>query len=185
MMKTLLFSITVFISFCCSCQLVAQDPVRNAIKQNDEKADHNLVDKDVAELVVKIAEGRLVSINEGKLAMLKGYTTEVRSFAQSLVKDQTQMLDDLKKIAADHNITLPDGVSDKKREGQMDLSEESGEEFDEKFIKMIESVLEQDIKFLDKTQELNDATIADFSKKYSSLVQSSLQKAKAIRRENF
>lgn len=173
------------IIYFCQYKLAAQDPVRNAIKQNDEKADHNLVDKDVAELVVKIAEGRLITINEGKLAVLKGNTAEVRSFGQSLVKGQTSMLEDLKKMAVERNITLPDGVSNKKRVGQMDLSEESGEDFDEKFIKMIESTLEQDIRLFDKAQESNDAAITNFSKKYSSLIQSSLQTAQTIRRENF
>src|SRR6188474_3648851 len=93
--------------------LLAQDPVRNAYKKNEEKADKELIDEDAAEFLVKATEGRMMNINEGKLAVLKGTTSEVRNYGQLMVKDQTTMLDEIKKIAGERNITLPDGVSDK------------------------------------------------------------------------
>src|SRR5688572_29257147 len=136
--------------------LTGQDPVRNAYKKNEEKADKDLVNKDVAEFLVKAAEGRLMNINEGKLAVLKGSTSEVRNYGQLMIRDESSMLEEIKKAAADRNITLPDGVSDKKREGQMDLSEEAGKDFDEKYIKMMNTGLESDIKLFEKAKFIDD-----------------------------
>jgi putative membrane protein len=174
-MKSLIPCIILLLTTCC-LTLTAQDPVRNAYRINEEKADKDLVDKDVAEFLVKAAEGRLMNINGGKLAVLKGSTSEVRSYGQLVVKDETSMLDELKKVAAERNVTLPNGVSDKKREGQMNLSEEAGKDFDEQFIKMMRTGLEHDIKLFEKANNSGDVGIASFSKKYLPLMQSHLEK---------
>jgi len=162
---------------------MGQDPVRNAYKKNEEKADKDLVNKDAAEFLVKAAEGRMMNINEGKLAVLKGTTSEVRNYAQLIVKDQTTILDEIKKIADERNITLPDGVSDKKREGQMELSEEAGRDFDEKFIKMMHSDLEDDIKLFEKAVDIKDPGITTFAKEYLPLIQSHLQELELLKDE--
>ena len=163
--------------------LSAQDPVRNAYKENEEKANRDLVNEDVAEFLVKAAEGRLMKFNEGKLAVLKGTTSEVRNYGQLMVKDQTTMLDEIKKVAGERNITLPDGVSDKKREGQMELSEEAGRDFDEKFIKMMHSDLEDDIKLFEKAVDIKDPGITTFAKEYLPMIQSHLQQLELLKDE--
>ena len=181
-MKLLIACKILLLVACCE-PLTAQDPVRNAYKKNEEKADKDLVDKDVAEFLVKATEGRLMNINGSKLAVLKGSTSEVRNFGQLMMKEESSMLDELKKVAAERNVTLPDGVSDKKREGQMDLSEEAGKDFDEQFIKMMQTGIEHDIKLFEKAANISDAGIADFSKKYLPLMQSHLQKLTAVKSE--
>jgi predicted outer membrane protein len=93
------------------------------------------------------------------------------------------MLDEIKKVAGERNITLPDGVSDKKRESQMDLSEEAGRNFDEKFIKMMHSDLEDDIKLFEKAVDINDPGITTFAKQYLPLIQSHLQKLELLKDE--
>ena len=182
-MKIIIFCTTIFFIACC-INARSQDPVKNAYKENEEKAEHDLVDKNVAEFLVKATEGRLLCINEAKLGVLKGSTSDVRNYAQSMVKDQTSMLDELKKIAAERNITLPDGVSDKNREGQMDLSEEAGKDFDEKFIKLIRLALERDIKALENANELDDPEIKLFAEKYRPLIQSYLESIQRIEDED-
>ena len=181
-MKLLITCKILLLITCCE-PLAAQDPVRNAYKKNEEKADKDLVDKDVAEFLVKATEGRLMNINGGKLAALKGSTSEVRNYGQLMVKEETSMLDELKKVAADRNVTLPDGVSDKKREGQMDLSEEAGKDFDEQFIKMMQTGIEHDIRLFEKATNISDAGVADFSKKYLPVMQSHLQKLAGVKNE--
>ncbi|HMG93486.1 MAG TPA: DUF4142 domain-containing protein [Chryseolinea sp.] len=170
--------IPLFVTYCLP--LSGQDPVRNAYKKNEEKADKDLVDKDVAEFLVKAAEGRIMNINEGKLAVLKGSISEVRNYGQLMVRDQSSMLDEIKKVAAERNITLPDGVSDKKREGQMDLSEEAGKDFDEKFIKMMDTGLEYDIKLFEKAKGIDDAGVTTFVEKYLPVIQSHLEKLQQV-----
>jgi putative membrane protein len=171
------------VTFCLP--LMGQDPVKNAYKENEEKADRDLVDKDVAEFLVKATEGRLMNINEGKLAVLKGSTSEVRNYGQLMVRDESSMLEDIKKIAAERSITLPDGVSDKKREGQMNLSEEAGKDFDEKFLKMMSTGLESDIKLFEKAKLIDDSGITAFVTKYLPLIQTHLEKLEEVKDERY
>jgi putative membrane protein len=182
-MKTIFVYTTALFAACCF-YAHSQDPVKNAYKENEEKADRDLVDKNVAEFLVKTTEGRLIIINESRLGVLKGSTSEVRNYAQLLIKDQTSMLDELKKIASERNITLPDGVSDKMRAGQMDLSEEAGKEFDEKFIKMIHAALERDIRLLEKVNEFSDKGISAFAEKYTPMIQLQLERSERIVEED-
>ena len=183
MRAAFLYTITFFIVCCFYAR--SQDPVKNAYKENEDKAERDLVDKNVAEFLVKATEGRLNNINEAKLGVLKGSTSDVRNYAQLMMKDQTSMLEELKKIAAERNVSLPDGVSDKSREGQMDLSEEAGRDFDEKFMKMIRVGIERDIKLLEKGNEFSDSGIKSFVEKYLPLIQSHLEKIQRIENGDF
>ena len=180
-MKTLLVLVTAFL-FAPYCESSAQDPVRNAIRENEEKADRKLIDEEVAEFLVKAAENRLMNINESKLAVLKGATSEVRHYGQQMIKDQMSMLEDIRKIAAERSITLPEGVSDKKREGQMDLSEEAGKDFDEKFIKMMESGLEHDLRLFEDAGDISDEDVAALVREYLPLIQSHLTQLQSIKK---
>jgi len=180
-MKLLFTCINLVLIIYC-LPLTAQDPVRDAYKKNEEKADRDLIDEEAAEFLVKAAEGRLMKINEGKLAVLKGTTSEVRNYGQLMVKDQATILDEIKKIAGERNITLPNGVSDKKREGQMDLSEEGGRDFDEKFIKMMESSIEQDLRLFEEAGDISDEDVASLVKEYLPLIQSHLSQLPSIKK---
>jgi predicted outer membrane protein len=91
-----------------------------------------------------------------------------------MVREESMMLDEIKKIAAEQNITLPDGVSDKKREGQMDLSEAAGKDFDEKFVKMMVSGLEHDIRLFEKAKSIDDNGVAAFAEKNLPILQTHL-----------
>lgn len=162
-------------------QVSAQDPVRNAIRENEEKVDRKIVDEEVAEFLVRAAENRLMDINESKLAALKGTTSDVRNYGQMMIKEQTVMLEEITKIAGARGITLPDGVSDRKREGQMDLSEESGKDFDEKFMKMMESGLEQDIRLFENAKNVNDEGVINFINEYLPMIQSHLRQLHDIK----
>jgi len=164
-----------------SIQVAAQDPVRNAIRENEEKVDRKIVDEGVAEFLVRAVENRLMNINESKLAVLKGATSDVRNYGQLMIMDETALLEEIRKIAGERGITLPDGVSDRKREGQMDLSEESGKDFDEKFLKMMESGLQHDIKLFENAKNVNDDGVATFVKEHLPLIQSHLNQLQDIK----
>lgn len=176
-----LFLFIAIVLLTSSIQVAAQDPVRNAIRENEEKVDRKIVDEGVAEFLVRAAENRLMNINESKLAVLKGATSDVRNYGQLMIMDQTAMLEEIRKIAGERGISLPDGVSDRKREGQMDLAEESGKDFDEKFLKMMESGLERDIRLFEHAKNVNDVGVVTFVKEYLPVVQSHLHQLHDIK----
>ena len=65
------------------------------------------VDEFVNEFIIEMAEARLMDLEEGKIAQQKCTTKELKSYGTLMVKDQTEMLHEIKKMAARKNISLP------------------------------------------------------------------------------
>src|SRR5688572_29752784 len=62
---------------------------------------------EVAEFLNEMTEVRLMNLEEGKTAAQRGTTRALKDYGVSMVKDQTEMLKDLKKIAEEKNIQVP------------------------------------------------------------------------------
>ena len=159
------------------------DPVKKANKVNDKKADNNLVDEDVADFLVKSADARMMDAQEGKLATEKGTAAPIREYGKLMMKDQDALLRKIKQLAAKRNIMLPSGISDKKEDGREDLAEEKGEDFDDKFIKMMIIDHERDVKLFEKATEFKDSEVSAFAKANLPIIQSHLDKIKAIKHQ--
>jgi putative membrane protein len=157
------------------------DPVKKANKVNDQKADNNIVDEDVADFLVKSADARMMDAQEGKLAAEKGTTKAIREYGKLMVKDQSALLRKIKSLASKRNIALPSDISNKKENGREDLAEETGKDFDDKFIKMMIIDHERDVKLFEKATEFNDPEVSAFAKANLSTIQSHLDKIEAIK----
>jgi putative membrane protein len=66
--------------------------------------------------LTEAADARMMDLEQGKLAVTKGSTTEIREYGQWMVKDQTRMLEDLRALAASKKIAIPSALSDQKSE---------------------------------------------------------------------
>ena len=155
-----------------------KDPVKVANKENDAK---KLVDDDIADFLVKSADARMMDAQEGKLAVEKGTTQSMKDYGKLMLKDQAKLLAEIKKLAKKKNVSLPDGISNKKEDGREDLKEKNGKEFDEKFIKMMIIDHERDIKLFEEAAEHRDAEVSAFAKKYLPMIQSHLSKINKIK----
>jgi putative membrane protein len=182
-MKTFILS-TVTVALAAglfSAQAQETDPVKKANSANEKKADRNLLDEEVAEFLVKSADARMMDSREGKLATQKGTTSAIREYGEWMVKDQAILLEKIKELATKRNITLPTDISDEKKEGRKELAEESGEEFDKKFIKMMAIDHKRDMKLFERAIKCDDKGVSAFAKTYLPTIQSHLDKIKAIR----
>jgi putative membrane protein len=157
------------------------DPVKKANKVNDQKADNNIVDEDVADFLVKSADARMMDAQEGKLAAEKGTTKAIREYGKLMVKDQSALLRKIKSLASKKNIALPSDIINKKENGREDLAEETGKDFDDKFIKMMIIDHERDVKLFEKATEFDDPEVSAFAKVNLSIIQSHLDKIEAIK----
>lgn len=158
-----------------------KDPVKSANAKNDDKADKDLVDEDIAGFLVKTADARMMDSQEGKLAVDKGTRADVKEYGKLMIRDQATLLAEVKALAAKKNISLPAGISNKKEDGREDLSEKSGKDFDEKFIKMMIIDHERDIKLFRKAMDYDDKDVVDFAKKYLPMIEGHLARIKAIK----
>jgi putative membrane protein len=158
-----------------------RDPVKSANAANEKKSDEEIVEEDIADFLVKSADARMMDTQEGKLATQKGTSSQIREYGKLMVKDQSLLLDKIKMLAEKRNITLPTGISDKKEDGREDLAEESGKDFDEKFIKMMKLDHERDVKLFRKATEYEDLEIRAFATEYLPMIQSHLDRINEIK----
>jgi len=61
----------------------------------------------------KAAEGELADVELGQLATLKASPPEVKQFGQRMVNDHSKANDQLKQIASQNGVTLPDKLDAK------------------------------------------------------------------------
>jgi putative membrane protein len=100
----------------------------------------------------------MAEVELGKMAAMKGASAEVKKFGQMMVDDHTKAGDQLKALAAQHNVVLPTAVDDEHRELHDRLAKLSGVEFDREYINaMVDG--HQDV--LDKLGARVDSTNAN------------------------
>src|SRR5437763_3616419 len=111
------------------------------LKKSDQK-----IDNADAAAMKQLAQANLNEIEGGKAAASKAQSPDVKQFAQKMVDDHTQMLNDLKSLAQQKSVSLPQSASIKDM-AQMKLMERSsGAEFDKKYMEEMVKDHQKDAK---------------------------------------
>ena len=84
--------------------------------------------------VTESTEGSLAEVELGKLALKKSKNPEVVEFAQKMITDHTRLVNDMKPIADQMGVTLPEKVNIKHEQEVDRLSALSGDQFDKAYI---------------------------------------------------
>jgi putative membrane protein len=96
--------------------------------------DDNNADKlTTQEFMMRAANSDMFEIQTGHKATLNGNLPAVKAFGQHLVHDHTQTSMQLKALATQKNITLPDSITEDKRVIRNRLASETGKTFDQDF----------------------------------------------------
>jgi putative membrane protein len=138
------------------------------------------VDEFVKEFITEMAETRLKDLEEGKIAQQKSTTKELKSYGTLMVNDQTEMLQEIKKLAARKNVSVPSTLGPDNAEGLKALMDVHGKSFDKKFIKMMIIDHKRDVKKLERATRSSDADVQVFATRYLPYVQSHLQRIKSL-----
>jgi putative membrane protein len=85
------------------------------------------------EFLKNAAEGDIAVIRTSRLAVQKATNPNVKQYAQQQADKHEEMYDDLKKMAEDHNMTLPTQMSEQDQKDYDKLSAASGNQFDQDF----------------------------------------------------
>lgn len=178
---TFLFSLVSLLFIGCTTSK-QQDSVDQADSLNEQRAKEYVLDEASAEFLVKIADGRLMGIEEGKAATSKGTSSDIRSYGKLMVTDQKRLLAVMKTLAVHKKIQLPYKISADKEDGLKELLSKKGEEFDDKFIKMMRIDHERDLRLFSNAHDLKDEEIRAFAIKYQPLIQQHLDKLNALKK---
>src|SRR5207302_11467093 len=95
--------------------------------------------------VKKAAAGGLAEVELGQLATEKASSEDVKKFGQRMVDDHGKANDQLKQVASEEHITLPEGLSAKDKATKDRLEKLSGAQFDRAYMRDMVKDHRQDV----------------------------------------
>jgi putative membrane protein len=135
------------------------------------------------QFAMKAASGGMSEVKLGQLAQDKGSNPAVKEFGQRMVEDHSKANDQLKGIASQNNINLPDSPSKTDEAEYTRLSKLSGKQFDDAYAKMMVSDHEKDIaEFRKESTSGQDTALKSFASKTLPTLETHLQLAKQMLR---
>ena len=179
-MKRLIVYASLFVSITTniSCNNSDTDSKKHADKVNDAKIDSAkkadttttaasaMADmKPDAEFAAAAADGGMLEVQLGKLATEKGVSSYVKKLGALMVKDHSKANEELKTLAKEKNITLPEILSEKCQKTLRDLTEKKGVDFDKAYADLMVSDHKEDIDdFKKESEKGNDTQLSAWAK---------------------
>jgi putative membrane protein len=142
------------------------------------------IDERISKFMTEAADARMMDIEEGKVVMEKGTNDLVKNYAQQLIDDNTKLLKELRALAGQKNIALPTTLSNDKADALNDLREKEGDDFNEKFIKMIQRDHKRDLDKFEDAADFNDRDIQQFAQRHVSLFEKHLSQIDQVEESN-
>src|SRR5436190_21938716 len=144
------------------------------------KSDQKIDNADAAAMR-QLAQANLNEIEGGKAAASKAQNPDVKRFAQKMVDDHTQMLNDLKALASQKSVSLPESVALKDKAQMKMMERASGADFDKKYMEEMVKDHQKDLKEVqDLAAKAKDADFRAAVQKASSKIAEHLQLAQRI-----
>jgi putative membrane protein len=110
------------------------------------------------------AKGGIAEVELGKMAAEKASNTQVKEFANRMVRDHTKANADLRKLAASKGVELPSGKDLSNEASFVHLKMLSGQDFDSAYVKMMVDDHKEDVMAFEKAATgANDADVKEFA----------------------
>lgn len=111
----------------------------------------------------KAARGGLAEVELGRLAAEKASNAEVKKFGQRMVDDHSKANDQLKQVASDRHVELPQAIGAKDKATKEKLEKLSGDEFDQAYISYMVKDHKQDVaEFERESKAAHDPALKGF-----------------------
>jgi putative membrane protein len=131
--------------------------------------------------VKKALEGGMAEVQLGQLALQKSNNDDVKQFAQRMVDDHTKMGEQMKPIAQQIGVTIPDAPSKKDQATLARLQTLSGADFDKAYMKDMVKDHKADLNdFKTEAQSGSSPAVKDAASKGSKVISEHLQLAEQI-----
>jgi putative membrane protein len=127
------------------------------------------------------AEGGMAEVALGQLAAEKASSSEVKKFGQRMVDDHSKANDELKQLASQKNVDLPQGLSAKDKATKATLEKLSGEQFDQAYMKDMVKDHKKDVSdFRRESKSAQDPDVKRFAAKTLPTLEDHLKQAESI-----
>ena len=128
-----------------------------------------------------VGKADLAEIELGNLAEQKATNSEVKQFAQRMVHDHTQNREELKQVAAEEHVTLPDMVSPKDKATKAELEKLSGAEFDKAYMNdMLKDHRTDVAEVRHASKTAQNPAVKSFAEKTLPVLESHLKEAEKV-----
>jgi putative membrane protein len=118
-----------------------------------------------ADFAVAAADGGMLEVELGKMAVEKGVSKQIKSLGAMMVRDHSMANEELKAAAKAKHITLPSLMSEKCQKKVSGLSEKKGADFDKAYADLMVSDHKADIdEFKKEAGKGMDAGLAAWAK---------------------
>jgi putative membrane protein len=127
------------------------------------------------------AQGGMAEVELGQLAADKASSSDVKEFAQRMVKDHSQANDQLKQIASQKGVTLPTSLNAKDQATKNKLSKLSGDAFDQAYMSDMRKDHKTDIAaFQKESASGKDPDVKQFASQTLPTLKDHLKQAESV-----
>lgn len=131
--------------------------------------------------VKKALQGGMAEVQLGQLAVQNGGSEDVKQFGQKMVDDHTKLGDQMKPIAQQIGVKVPDGPSKKDLALMAKLKALNGDAFDKAYIKDMVKDHKADLNdFKTESQQGSSQVVKDAANQGSQVIAQHLQMAEQI-----
>ena len=118
------------------------------------------------QFMMEAGAGGNTEIAASKLALERSSNARVKSYANMMIADHQKAGDELKSLASQKSVTLPDSVIDKQHKDLDDLRGTSAKNFDKAYIKMMDKDHKETVdKFEMAAKKCDDSDVKTFASK--------------------
>jgi len=189
-MKSILASLLSFFLL-TACNNNSKDSVEKADSINKDRQDTALsnngttaIDEESSSFLVKVANSGMAEVKMTEIAEQKATLPAVREFAAMLHHDHAAVNEQVKALAAQENVALPDSISDEKQKDIDRLKGKTGKNLDKEFIDMMVKNHEAGVDMFDKAQlDTKDPDVRALAGKTLPTLKMHLDSAKAIQKK--
>jgi putative membrane protein len=137
----------------------------------------------MADFLTEAAGGGMMEVQLGQIAKKNAASKAVKDFGAMMVRDHSNANAELKKLAAEKNVTLPAALPEKHQKHIDDLSKKTGADFDKDYISMMVDDHKEDIDAFEKCSKSDkeDADVKAFASKTLPVLHKHLDSAQAIK----
>jgi putative membrane protein len=135
---------------------------------------------DPEDFVKHAAVGGAAEVKLGQLAQQKAASPDVKAFGTRMVADHGKVNDELERLAAEKEVTLPQGLDSKHQALYDRLSKLSGPQFDKAYISEMVRDHRQDVAEFQKAARSTDAQVKAFASRTLPTLEEHLREAQQI-----
>jgi putative membrane protein len=127
------------------------------------------------------ASGGMMEVQLGQIAAQNASSDRVKAFGNMMVQDHTNANNELKALASQKNVMLPDSMMSKHRKHIDMLKSKTGKDFDKAYMRMMVTDHKEDVnKFQVASNNAADADVKGFATKTLPVLRMHLDSAQAI-----